>query len=142
VEKTYYPKASELSKDWFVADANGQNLGRFATKVASILIGKHKTNFTPGVDNGDYVIIVNCERIVVTGKKMDDKMYYRHTGYPGGLREINLRDLLKKTPDRVLRSAVWGMLPKNSFGRQLLKNCKIYAGPDHPHSAQEPKPLP
>ncbi|MBT3241069.1 MAG: 50S ribosomal protein L13 [Chloroflexi bacterium] len=142
MEKTYYPKPSELSKEWFVADANGQNLGRFATQIAHILIGKHKPDFTPGVDNGDYVVIVNCERIEVTGKKMDDKMYYRHTGYPGGLKEINLRDLLKKAPDRVLRSAIWGMLPKNSFGRGLLKNCKIYAGPDHPHGAQNPKPLP
>ena len=142
MEKTYYPKPGELNKEWFVMDANGQNLGRFATQVAQILIGKHKPDFTPGVDNGDNVIIVNCERIVVTGKKLDDKMYYRHTGYPGGLREMNLRDLLAKAPERVLKSAIWGMLPKNKFGRGLLKNCKIYAGPDHPHAAQNPKPLP
>lgn len=142
MEKTYYPKAGELSNDWYLADANGQNLGRFATKIASILLGKHKPDYTPGVENGDYVVIVNCERVVVTGNKLNDKMYYRHTGYPGGIREINLSDLLKRAPDRVLRSAIWGMLPKNKYGRALLKKVKIYAGPDHPHDAQNPKPLP
>lgn len=142
MKKTYYPKASEITQEWFVADANGQTLGRFATKIASILLGKHKPTFTPGVDMGDYVVVVNCERIVVTGKKMDDKFYYHHTGYPGGIKKINLRDQLAKYPDRVMRSAVWGMLPKNKHGRKLLKKLKIYAGPDHPHDAQDPKPLP
>lgn len=142
MKKTYYPKASEITRDWFVADANGQNLGRFATRIASILLGKHKPTFTPGVDMGDFVVVVNCERIVVTGKKMDDKFYYHHTGYPGGIKKINLRDRLARNPDRVMRSAVWGMLPKNKHGRKLLKKLKIYAGPDHPHDAQDPKPLP
>ena len=142
MEKTYYPKASEITQDWWVADANGQNLGRFASAVARILIGKHKPTFTPGVDTGDYVVVVNCERVVVTGNKLDDKMYYRHTGYPGGLKERTLRDMLAKNPDRVIERAVWGMLPHNKHGRKLLKKLKIYAGPDHPHGAQNPKPLP
>lgn len=141
MDKTYYPKASEVEKEWVVVDANGQNLGRLASKIAYILIGKHKPTFTPGVDMGDYVVVVNCERITVTGKKLDDKMYYRHTGYPGGLREINLRDQLEKFPDRVIKKAVWGMLPKNKMGRKILKNLKVYAGPDHPHQAQNPTSL-
>lgn len=141
MDKTYYPKAGEIDQEWFVADANGQNLGRFATKIASILIGKHKPSFTPGVDTGDYVIVVNCERVVVTGNKLEDKKYYHHTGYPGGIKEINLRDQLAKHPDRVITSAVWGMLPHNKHGRKLLKKLKVYAGPDHPHQAQNPKPL-
>jgi large subunit ribosomal protein L13 len=142
VEKTYYPKADEITQEWFVADANGQNLGRFASAVAKVLIGKHKPTFTPGVDGGDYVVVVNCERIVVTGNKLDDKMYYRHTGYPGGLKERNLREMLKRNPERVIERAVWGMLPHNKHGRKLLKKLKVYAGPDHPHAAQNPKPLP
>lgn len=142
MEKTYYPKPDEITKEWFVADANGQNLGRFATKVATVLLGKHKPIFTPGVDTGDYVIVVNCERITVTGKKMEDKMYYHHTGYPGGLKKISLKDQLQKFPERVIKSAVWGMLPHNKYGRKVLKNLKIYAGPDHEHKAQQPKPLP
>jgi len=142
VEKTYYPKASEITQDWYVADADGQTLGRFATKVANVLMGKHKPTFTPGVEMGDYVIVVNCEKIAVTGNKMDDKKYYHHTGYPGGIKEINLRDQLAKYPDRVMRAAVWGMLPKNKRGKKLLNNLKIYAGPDHNHAAQDPKPLP
>jgi len=141
VDKTYYPKAGEIPQEWFVADANGQNLGRFATKIASIIIGKHKPGFTPGVDVGDYVVVVNCERLVVTGKKLDDKMYYHHTGYPGGLKEISLRDQLEKHPERVITKAVWGMLPHNKHGRKLLKKLKVYAGPNHPHEAQNPKPL-
>ncbi|MEN8241133.1 MAG: 50S ribosomal protein L13 [Chloroflexota bacterium] len=141
MDKTYYPKAGEIPQEWFVADANGQNLGRFATKIASIIIGKHKPGFTPGVDVGDYVVVVNCERVVVTGKKLDDKMYYHHSGYPGGLKEISLRDQLEKHPERVITKAVWGMLPHNKHGRKLLKKLKVYAGPDHPHEAQNPKPL-
>ncbi len=141
MEKTYYPKAGEISQEWYVADANGQNLGRFATKVASILLGKHKPDFTPGVDTGAYVVVVNCERIVVTGNKLEDKMYYRYTGYQSGLRKISLRDQLAKHPDRVMTAAVWGMLPHNKFGRKVLKKLKVYAGPDHPHQAQNPKLL-
>lgn len=139
--KTYVPKTGEITREWVLVDANDQNLGRLATQIASLLIGKHKPYFTPGVDTGDFVVVVNCERIRVTGKKMTDKMYYHHTLYPGGLKAINLRDLLAKYPDRVIRKAVWGMLPHNKLGRKLLKKLKVYAGPDHPHEAQNPRPL-
>lgn len=141
MDKTYYPKAGEFAQEWFVADPNGQNLGRFSTKIAEILIGKHKPEFTPGVDTGAHVVVVNCERVVVTGKKLDNKKYYQHSGYPGGLKETTLRDMLEKHPDRVITKAVWGMLPHNKHGRKLLKKLKVYAGPDHPHQAQNPKPL-
>lgn len=141
VEKTYYPKAGEISSEWVVVDADDQNLGRLATRVASLLLGKHKPNFTPGVDTGDFVVIVNAERVTVTGNKMEDKMYYRHSNYPGGLKAVSLRQQLQKHPDRVLRSAVWGMLPHNKYGRQVIKKLKVYAGPDHPHQAQNPRLL-
>lgn len=140
MDKTYVPKASEITQDWYLVDANDQNLGRLATQIASILLGKHKPTFTPGVDTGDFVVVINCERVRVTGNKLDDKKYYRHSLYPGGLKEITLRRQLVVHPDRVLRSAVWGMLPKNKLGRQLIKKLKLYAGPDHPHEAQQPKP--
>lgn len=140
MEKTYIPKASEISQDWYVIDANNQNLGRLATLIASILLGKHKPNFTPGMETGDYVIVINSEKIQVTGKKLTDKFYYRNSLYPGGLKTISLKDQLDKHPERVIRSAVWGMLPHNKFGRQVIKNLKVYAGPEHPHSAQDPKP--
>ena len=143
--KTYYPKASEIDRKWFVVDANGENLGRLATRIAAVLLGKHKPTFTPGMETGDYVVVVNAERVTVTGtrttSKMDSKVYYRHSGYPGGLKSVSLRDQLQKHPDRVLRSAVWGMLPHNRMGRSLLKRLKIYAGPDHPHGMQKPEPL-
>jgi large subunit ribosomal protein L13 len=141
VEKTYYPKSGEITRDWYLVDANGQSLGRLATKIAGVLLGKGKPTFTPGVDTGDYVVVVNAERVQVTGNKMEEKIYYRHSGYPGGLKSITLRDQLARHPDRVLRRAVWGMLPHNKQGRRLIKNVKIYAGPDHPHEAQQPKPL-
>jgi large subunit ribosomal protein L13 len=141
VQKTYYPKPDEITQDWVLVDANDQNLGRLATQIATLLLGKHKPNFTPGVEMGDFVVVVNAERITVTGNKMEDKIYYRHTGYPGGLKEIKLRDQLAKHPDRVIRSAVWGMVPHNRYGRKLMKNLKVYAGPEHPHKAQQPKSL-
>lgn len=140
--KTYYPKSGEITQDWYLVDANDQNLGRLATQIASILLGKHKPEFTPGVDTGNFVVVVNCERVRVTGNKMDDKIYYRHSQYPSGLKAISLRDQLAKHPDRVIRRAVWGMLPKNKLGRQLIKKLKVYAGPDHPHEAQQPQPWP
>jgi large subunit ribosomal protein L13 len=142
VEKTYYPKASEITQEWILVDANDQNLGRLATEISSILLGKNKPTFTPGVDVGDFVVVVNCERIRVTGKKLEEKIYYRHSNYPGGIKSISLRQQLLKHPDRVIRSAVWGMLPHNKHGRQLIKKLKVYAGPEHPHAAQQPKPLP
>lgn len=141
MEKTYYPRAKEITQEWILVDANDQNLGRLATQIARLLLGKHKPNFTPGVEMGDCVVVVNAERIRVTGKKMTEKMYYRHSNYPGGLKQISLRDLLAKHPERVIRFAVWGMLPHNRLGRRLIKNLKVYAGPDHPHQAQKPKPL-
>ena len=141
MEKSYYPKAGEIRQEWILVDANDQNLGRLATQVASLLLGKHKPGFTPGVPMGDYVVIINAERIRVTGNKLEDKVYYHHTNYPGGIKSVTLRQQLERHPDRVLRSAVWGMLPHNKFGRQLIKNLKIYAGPEHPHEAQMPKPL-
>lgn len=141
MEKTYYPKAGEMNEEWLLVDANDEYLGRLATKIASALLGKHNPAFTPGVDMGNYVIVVNAERIRVTGNKLEDKFYYHHSNYPGGLKSISLRQQLAKNPDRVIKSAVWGMLPHNKLGRMLIKKLKVYAGPDHPHQAQQPKPL-
>jgi large subunit ribosomal protein L13 len=141
VQKTYYPKPDELSREWVLVDADGQNLGRLASRIARVLLGKDKTQFTPGVDVGDFVIVVNAEKISVTGKRLDQKFYYRHSGYPGGLKKISLRDQLDKFPDRVIRSAVWGMVPHNRFGRKLMKKLRVFAGPDHTHDAQKPKPI-
>jgi large subunit ribosomal protein L13 len=141
VEKTYFPKASEITREWYLVDAKGQNLGRLATQIASVLLGKHKPTFTPGVEMGDFVVVVNCEQIRVTGQKLEEKFYYRHSQYPGGLTATSLRDQLARHPDRVIRSAVWGMLPHNKLGRQIIKNLKIYAGSEHPHGAQKPQPM-
>jgi len=141
VQKTYYPKADEIQRDWVLVDANGQTLGRLVTQISTVLLGKHKPSFTPGVEMGDYVVVVNAAHIKVTGNKLDDKMYYRHTGYPGGIKSTNLRELLAKNPERVIEKAVWGMLPHNRMGRNLMRKLRIYAGADHPHAAQEPKPI-
>ena len=141
MQKTYIPKAEDVARDWYIIDADGQNLGRLASKIATVLLGKHKPNYTPGVNTGDYVIVINAERITVTGSKLDDKYYYRHSGYPGGFKQISLRDQLAKHPRRVVESAVKGMLPHNRFGRKLIKKLKVYAGQNHPHEAQQPKPL-
>jgi large subunit ribosomal protein L13 len=141
VQKTYIPKPDEINQEWILVDANDQYLGRLATEVARILLGKNKPNFTPGIDTGDFVVVVNADRIRATGRKMDDKSYYHHSGYPSGIKSITLRQQLSKHPERVLRSAVWGMLPHNKFGRQLIKKLKVYAGPEHPHAAQSPKVL-
>ncbi|MFQ5942945.1 MAG: 50S ribosomal protein L13 [Anaerolineales bacterium] len=136
--KTFYPKAEDIENQWFVVDADGQTLGRLASHISAILLGKGKPTVTPGVDTGDFVIVVNAARIVVTGERLDQKMYYRHSGYPGGLRAIPLREQLKRAPERVIRSAVWGMLPHNRHGRRLLKKMRVYSGPDHPHRPQNP----
>lgn len=142
-QKTYYPKAAEIQRDWVVMDAEGQNLGRFAARIAHILLGKHKPTFTPGVEMGDFVVVINTEKVTVTGtktnSKLDSKIYYSHSGYPGGLKSISLKDQLAQHPDRALRDAVWGMLPHNRMGRATLKRLKIYAGPNHPHQVQTPK---
>ncbi|MFM8321921.1 MAG: 50S ribosomal protein L13 [Chloroflexota bacterium] len=141
VDKTYIPKAAEITQNWWLVNANDQNLGRLATQIAHLLLGKHKPDFTPGMQTGDYVVVINCEKIRVTGNKLTEKFYYRHSQYPGGLTETSLKDQLKRFPDRVIRAAVWGMLPHNKYGRQVIKNLKVYAGPEHPHAAQEPKPF-
>lgn len=141
VQKTYIPKANEITQEWILVDANDQNLGRLASSVARLILGKHKPNFTPGVETGDYVVVINAERVRVTGNKLEDKVYYSHSGYPGGIKAITLRQQLAKHPDRVLRRAVWGMLPHSKTGRRLIKKLKIYAGPEHPHAAQNPRPL-
>ena len=141
MEKTYIPKAGEVSQEWILVDANDQNLGRLATQIATLLLGKHKPSYTPGMEIGDYVVVVNAEQITVTGTKLEDKNYYRHSMYPGGLKTTNLRRQLATHPDRVIRSAVWGMLPHNAFGRKLIRKLRIYAGPEHPHTAQNPKML-
>ena len=134
-------KEQDIERDWYVIDAQGQTLGRLATRVATILRGKNKPLYTPHVDCGDYVIVVNAEKIHVTGQKMTQKRYYRHSGYPGGLKEVTLRDQLQKFPNRVVEAAVRGMLPKNRLGRRMFKKLKVYAGPSHPHQAQQPKPM-
>jgi large subunit ribosomal protein L13 len=139
--KTYVTKPSEVEREWFVVDAEGKTLGRLASKIARVLRGKHKPTYSPSVDMGDYVIVVNAEKVRVTGRKLDQKIYYRHSGYPNGLKQISLRDQLEKHPSRVIEHAVRGMLPKNALGRRLFKKLKVYAGPDHPHQAQQPKPL-
>jgi large subunit ribosomal protein L13 len=139
VEKTYIPKASEIKETWYVVNAENQNLGRLASQVSALLLGKNQPDFTPGFDTGAHVVVVNCERIQVTGNKMDEKFYHRHSQYPGGITSISLRQQLASHPDRVIRSAVWGMLPHNKYGRQVIKKLKIYAGPEHPHQAQAPQ---
>lgn len=139
--KTFSAKAEEINREWFLIDAEGKTLGRMATEIARRLRGKHKPEFTPHVDTGDYIVVVNAEKIAVTGNKMNDKMYHHHTGYVGNLKSIALKDLLAKHPERVIEKAVKGMLPKNSLGRQMYRKLKVYAGPEHPHAAQEPKDL-
>lgn len=136
--KTEITKPADVERTWFVVDAEGQTLGRLSTRIASILRGKHKPGFTPSVDCGDYVVVINADKIQVKGQKMDQKMYYRHSGYPGGLSEMTLREQLDRFPTRPIEIAVKGMLPKNALGRQMLKKLKVYAGSDHPHQAQQP----
>jgi len=136
--KTYNAKPGEIQRDWYLVDAEGKTLGRLATQIAERLRGKGKPQYTPHVDTGDFVVVVNAEKVVVTGKKLDEKMYYNHSGYPGGLRERTLREQLERRPTEVLRSAVKGMLPRNRLGRAQLTKLKIYAGADHPHEAQAP----
>ena len=138
---TQSAREQDVQRDWYVVDAQGQTLGRLATQIATILKGKNKPSYTPHVDCGDYVVVVNAEKIHVTGQKMAQKKYYRHSGYPGGLKEVTLRDQLDKFPDRVVESAVRGMLPHNRLGRRMFKKLKVYKGSSHPHEAQQPKTL-
>ena len=139
--KTYSAKPGEVQRDWYVVDAEGKTLGRLATRIADTLRGKTKPQYTPHTDTGDFVIVVNAEKIHVTGQKLDQKLYHRHSGYPGGLRTRTLREQLDRQPTEVLRKAVKGMLPRNRLSRAQLNKLKIYAGPEHPHEAQTPKPL-
>ncbi len=139
--ETYIPKLNEINQKWLVVDADGQILGRLASEVASILRGKNKPIFTPHMDVGDYVIIINAGKIRVTGKKAKTKKYYRHTGYPGGLRSDSYSDLIKSNPARILEKAIWGMLPHNKLGKKIYKKLKIYAGNEHPHEAQKPEKI-
>jgi large subunit ribosomal protein L13 len=137
--RTHSTKPAEINREWYLVDAEGKTLGRLASEIAKILRGKNKPIYAPHLDTGDYVVVVNAEKIHVTGRKLDQKVYYRHSGYPGGLKTISLREQLKKHPTRVIRSAVWGMLPHNRLGRTMIKKLKVYAGDSHPHQAQQPK---
>jgi large subunit ribosomal protein L13 len=141
MQKTWNAKPGEVAREWYVVDAEGQTLGRLATRIADTLRGRGKPQYTPHVDTGDFVVVVNAEKIHVTGKKLDEKMYRRHSGYPGGLKERPLREELQRRPTEVIRKAVRGMLPKNRLARAQLTKLKVYAGPNHPHEAQAPKPL-
>ena len=139
--KTYVATPANRERNWLVVDATGQTLGRLATRIADTLRGKTKPEFTPHCDVGDFVIVVNAERISVTGKKLEEKRYYRHSGYPGGLRSRTLAEMLERRPEEVIRTAVKGMLPRTRLGRAQLRKLKVYAGPDHPHAAQKPEPM-
>ena len=139
--RTYTAKPGEVERGWYVVDADGQTLGRLATRIADTLRGKGKAQYTPHVDTGDFVVVVNAEKVVVTGNKLDQKRYYRHSGYPGGLRSRTLREQLERRPTEVIRKAVKGMLPRNRLARKQLTKLKVYAGPEHPHEAQAPQPL-
>jgi large subunit ribosomal protein L13 len=138
MSKTYSPKLSEIQRNWVVIDAADLPLGRLSTQVASILTGKNKPTYTPHLDVGDFVVVINAEKTVLTGRKEDQKIYHRHSGYPGGLKSETARKLRARKPAKLIENAVWGMLPKNSLGRRQLRKLKVYAGPDHPHAAQQP----
>ncbi|MCP4210105.1 50S ribosomal protein L13 [Candidatus Marimicrobium litorale] len=139
--KTYSAKAEEVARDWYVVDAADMTLGRLASAIAHRLRGKHKAEYTPHVDTGDYIVVVNAEKVKVTGAKTTDKMYHHHTGYPGGLKSISFEKLIDKAPERVIQGAVKGMLPRNPLGRAMFKKLKVYAGSEHPHAAQQPQAL-
>ncbi|MDO3388333.1 50S ribosomal protein L13 [Gilvimarinus sp. SDUM040013] len=139
--KTYSAKAESVVRDWFVIDAEGKTLGRMATEIATRLRGKHKPEYTPHVDTGDYIVVINAEKVAVTGKKATDKMYYRHTGYIGGIKSMSFEKLIEKAPERVIQSAVKGMLPRGPLGRAMFNKLKVYAGSEHPHTAQQPQEL-
>lgn len=139
--KTFSAKPESVERDWYVVDATGLTLGRLATEIARRLRGKHKPIYTPHVDTGDYIVVINAEKVHVTGNKREDKMYYRHTGYPGGIKEINFNKLIGHKPEMAIQSAVKGMLPRNPLGRAMFGKLKVYAGNEHPHAAQQPKEL-
>ena len=139
--RTFFPKPGDIERAWWLVDADGMTLGRLSTVVSSRLMGKHKPAWTPFVDTGDHVVVINASKIKVTGRKLTDKIYRRHSNYPGGLKEIAAGDLIRTRPDRVIEAAVWGMLPKGPLGRRMVRKLKVYAGDRHPHEAQKPQPL-
>ena len=139
--KTYTPKESEIQRDWYIVDAEDAVLGRLSSQIASILRGKHKPQFTPNLDAGDFVVVINAEKVRVTGAKDQQKMYYRHSGYPGGLRSMTFQEMIDRHPERVIQIAVRGMLPKNALGKRMLKKLRVYTGPEHPHHGQQPATL-
>ena len=139
--KTYSAKPESVKRDWYVVDASGKTLGRLATELANRLRGKHKPEYTPHVDTGDYIVVINADKVAVTGNKANDKMYYRHTGYPGGLKEANFATLQAEKPEMIIEKAVKGMLPRNPLGRAMFRKLKVYAGTEHPHTAQQPQQL-
>lgn len=139
--KTYVTKPDDIQREWWIVDAQGKTLGRVASEVAKVLRGKHKPYYTPNLDCGDFVIVVNADKVEVSGNKLDEKRYYRHSGYPGGIRNLTLREMLQKHPRRAMRRAVWGMLPHNRLGRRMIKKLKVYAEGTHKHEAQQPQPL-
>lgn len=139
--KTYYAKPGDIKQEWFVVDLAGKTVGRAATEIASVLRGKHKPQFTPNTDSGDFVIAINADKIVFTGKKMQRKVYFWHTGYFGGIKSITAAKQLERKPEEIISEAVWGMIPKGPLGRRVFKKFKVYAGPEHPHAAQQPKVL-
>ncbi len=141
MKKTFMLRKEDVQRKWYIVDAKGKTLGRIATKIATILRGKHKPEWTPYVDCGDYVIVVNAKDVIVTGKKAEQKIYQRYSGYPDGLKETKFKDMIKRNPTYVLRHAVWGMLPKGRLGRRMFKKLKVFAGPEHNHIAQKPEPL-
>jgi large subunit ribosomal protein L13 len=140
--RTYTPSAKDITREWFVVDAEGQTLGRLATRLAGVLRGKHKPSYTPHLDVGDHVIVINADKIVVSGAKAEQKRYHHHSGYPGGLRSVPFATMLERKPTEIVESAVKGMLPKTKLGRAMASKLKVYAGSDHPHAAQQPSPLP
>ena len=140
--RTYQPSAKDITREWYVVDAEGQTLGRLATRIAHVLRGKHKPTFTPHLDTGDHVIVINADKVELSGFKEGKKVYHRHSGYPGGIKSVPFTELVAKSPTEIVERAVHGMLPKNKLGRQMGKKLKVYAGPEHPHTAQQPKPLP
>jgi large subunit ribosomal protein L13 len=139
--KTVSTRPQDVDRTWFVVDAEDKTLGRLATEIAHRLRGKHKPEYTPHVDTGDYIVVVNAEKVRVTGNKFNDKMYYRHSGFPGGIKEMNFKDMQDRHPERIVEKAVKGMLPKNPLGRAMFKKLKVYSGAEHPHAAQQPQPL-
>jgi large subunit ribosomal protein L13 len=140
--RTYSPKAGEITREWYVVDAEGETLGRLATRIATVLRGKHKPTYTPHLDMGDHVVVINASKIVLTGTKDEKKLYQSHSGYPGGLRSVPFATMLERRPTEVVETAITGMLPKNKLGRRMASKLKVYPGPEHPHAAQQPQPLP